>query len=126
MTREEKKEVTEYISKVGGFDIKTKGYHAIQSLLIMGEWSFIWYEKPFCVQNAKWLEHIGLKVEIRSDAITVTDEAIKKYYVNVMGRVPEPDYHTISKRDKTLSVGKDEGSGWKRTQNLNLEEDDIT
>ena len=125
MTREEKKEVTEHISKVGGFDLKTKGYHAVQSLLIMGEWSFIWYEKPFCIQNAKWLEHIGLKVEIRSDAVTVTDEAIRKYYVNVMGckPEPEPEYDNRSKRDRRLSLGKEEGSGWKRVQNLT--EDDI-
>jgi hypothetical protein len=112
MTREEKKEVTKHISTVGGFNEKTKGYHAVENLLIMGEWSFIWYEKPFCIQNASWLQHIGLDVEIRSDSVKVTDEAIEKYYVNVMGLVPEPqpEYNNLSKKDRRLSIGKEESS----------------
>jgi hypothetical protein len=123
---EQKREITIHISKVGGFCKRTKGYHAVQSLLIMGEWSFQWYDESFCIQNAKWLQHIGLDVEIRDDVVKVSDEAIEKYYVNVMGLVPEtqPQYNILSKRDRKLSVGKEEGSGWKRAQNLNIGEDD--
>lgn len=110
MTIEEKKEITKHISKIGGFNEKTKGYHAVENLLILGEWSFHWYEKSFCIQNASWLQHIGLDVEVRSDIVKVTDEAIEKYYVNVMGLVPElkPVYNNLSKKDRRLSIGKEE------------------
>ena len=110
MTIEEKKEITKHISIVGGFNERTKGYHAVQSLLIMGEWSFKWYDESFCVQNARWLQHIGLDVEIRSDVVKVSDEAIEKYYVAIMGLVAEPQYvyADLSKRDRRLSVGKEE------------------
>lgn len=113
MTREEKKEITKHISKVGGFNEKTKGYHAVESLLIMGEWSFIWYEKSFCIQNASWLKHIGLEVEVLSDAVKVTEQAIEKYYVDVMGLTPElqSQYNNLSKGDTRLSIGKEESSG---------------
>ncbi len=82
--REEKKEITKHISKIGGFNEKTKGYHAVENLLILGEWSFHWYEKSFCIQNAGWLQHIGLEVEVRSDAVRVSDGAIEEYYINVI------------------------------------------
>ena len=113
ITREEKKEITKHISKIGGFNEKTKGYHAVENLLILGEWSFHWYEKSFCVQNASWLQHIGLEVEVLSDAVKVSDEAIEKYYINVMGLAPEfqPVDNNLSKRDSPLRVGKEESSG---------------
>lgn len=110
MTIEEKKEITKHISTAGGFNERTKGYHAVQSLLIMGEWSFKWYDESFCIQNARWLQHIGLDVEIRSELVKVTDEAIEKYYVKIMGLTPEPKtvYNDLSKNDRHLSVGKEE------------------
>jgi len=112
MTMDEKKEITRHISKAGGFNEKTKGYHAIQSLLIVGEWAFYWYGEEFCLQNARWLQYIGLDVEIRSDCIKVTDKAIENYYVNVMKLIPEPEpeYQNLSKRDRRLSIGKEESS----------------
>jgi hypothetical protein len=61
ITREEKKEITKHISKIGGFNEKTKGYHAVENLLILGEWSFHWYEKSFCIRNASWLQHISIR-----------------------------------------------------------------
>jgi len=113
---EEKQEITKHISKIGGFNEKTKGYHAVQNLLILGEWSYVWYEKSFCVQNASWLQHIGLDVEVRSDIVKVSDEAIEKYYRNVMGLIPEfqPRDNNLSKRDRRLSIGKEEreNSNW--------------
>ena len=113
MTREEKKEITKYISKIGGFNEKTKGYHAVENLLILGEWSFHWYEKTFCIQNASWLQHIGLEVEVRSDAVKVSDEAIQKYYISIIGLTPElvPYHNNLSKIDRRLSVGKEECTG---------------
>jgi hypothetical protein len=111
--REEKKEITKHISKIGGFDEKTKGYHAVENLLILGEWSFHWYEKSFCIRNASWLQHIGLDVEVLSDAVKVSDQAIEKYYINVMGLVPEfqPVDNNLYKGDRPLSVGKEESGG---------------
>jgi hypothetical protein len=111
--REEKKEITKHISKIGGFNEKTKGYHAVENLLILGEWSFQWYEKSFCIHNASWLQHIGLEVEVLSDAVKVSDEAIEKYYINVMGLAPElqPVDNNLSKGDRPLSVGKEESTG---------------
>lgn len=113
ITRKEKKEITRHISKIGGFNEKTKGYHAVENLLILGEWSFHWYEKSYCIQNASWLQHIGLDVEVLSDAVKVSDQAIEKYYINVMGLAIEfqPVDNNLSKRDRRLSVGKEESSG---------------
>ncbi|TDP00276.1 MULTISPECIES: hypothetical protein [unclassified Flavobacterium] len=113
ITKEEKKEITKHISKIGGFNEKTKGYHAVENLLILGEWSFHWYEKSFCIQNASWLQHIGLEVEVLSDAVKVSDEGIEKYYINVMGLVPEfqPVGNNLSGGDRGLRVGKEESSG---------------
>lgn len=113
ITREEKKEITRHISKIGGFNEKTKGYHAVENLLILGEWSFHWYEKSFCIQNASWLQHIGLEVEIKSDGVKVSDEAIEKYYIRIMGLTPElvPYHNNSGKTDRHLSVGKEESTG---------------
>ena len=63
--------------------------------------------------NASWLQHIGLEVEVLSDAVKVSDEAIEKYYINVMGLAPEfqPVDNNLSKRDSPLRVGKEESSG---------------
>lgn len=81
--------------------------------MILGEWSFHWYEKYFCIRNASWLQHIGLDVEVLSDAVKVSDQAIEKYYINVMGLVPEfqPVDNNLYKRDRGLSVGKEESGG---------------
>lgn len=110
MTIEEKREITKHISKVGGFNEKSKGYHAVENLLILGEWSFQWYEKSFCLQNASWLQHIGLDVEVRSDVVKVSDEAIEKYYRDAMGLIPkfQPVDNNLSKGDRQLSIGKEE------------------
>ncbi len=112
ITREEKKEIARHISKTGGFNEKTKGYHAVENLLILGEWPFYWYGKSFCIENARWLKHIGLDVEVLSDAVRVSDQAVEKYYTNVMGLVPEfqPADNNLSKRERRLSVGKEESS----------------
>ena len=56
-----------------------------------------------------------MDVEVRSDNVKVSDEAIEKYYVKVMG-TPEPKtvYENQSKRDRRLSIGKEEreNSNW--------------
>ena len=89
LTREERKEVAIFVSKIGSFQESTIGYKAMESLLNMGEWSFHWFDKKFCLEMAKWLQHIGLEAEIKSDAVKLPDEVIEKYYVNVMNLVPE-------------------------------------
>ena len=111
MTRDELKEVAKHVSKVGGFKETTIGFKAVESLLRMGEWSFHWFDKKFCLEMALWLQHIGLDAEIKSDAVKLSDEAIGKYYTNVMGLVLEPQYHNLSKGDIRLSVGNEESSG---------------
>lgn len=111
ITRDERKEIAQYVSVVGRFKETTIGYKAMESLLHMGEWSFHWFDKKFCLEMAMWLQHLGLAVIVKSDAVVLTDEAIEQFYVNVMGRVPEiePQYNTnLSKRERRLSIGKEE------------------
>ncbi len=89
LTRKERKEVAKYIIEIGGFKETTIRYKAIESLLHMGEWSFHWFDKKFCLEMVNWLEHIGLEAEVKSDAVKLPDEAIENYYVNVINIVPE-------------------------------------
>jgi len=98
MNKEEKKAVAKHISAIGGFGEDTKGYQAMESLIEMGEWSFYWFEKPFCLEMAKWLQRIKLQVQIRDDAVKLSDDALFKYYQNVMGlkvapSEPEKSYY---------------------------------
>ena len=92
MTKEIKIAIAKQISMAGGFGEETKGYKAIESLLRMGEWSFNWFEKQLCIDMAKWLQHIGLEVEVRSGAVKLSDEALSRYYSKVFGAsVPAPE-----------------------------------
>lgn len=54
--------------------------------------------------------YIGLVVEVRSDVVKVSDEAIENYYVKIMDLVPEAQSNNknLSKGDRRLSFGKQE------------------
>lgn len=51
----------------------------------MGEWIYDWYGEKYCKEMARWLQHIGLDLEIRTDDIKLSDESIVNYFQNVMG-----------------------------------------
>lgn len=99
MTSKEKTAVKEHINKTAGWNENSKGYQAIHKLFDKSAWYLSFeFEPNLYIEIAHWLQKIGLEVEIRSGSVKMDDDALIKYYENVMGikaqpREPEKSYY---------------------------------
>ncbi|MHC0442331.1 hypothetical protein [Flavobacterium sp. 3-210] len=91
MTGKEKEAVKDHINKTAGWNENSKGYQAIKQLFDNNEWYMSMQAEPDLYFGiAQWLRKIGLEVEIRRQEIKLDEDALRKYYINVMGLQTEP------------------------------------
>ena len=85
MTTNEKNAVERHLLKVSGFHPTTREYKLIQLLFKNDELDFIAVDRDDAIQIRKELWFLHFECGMRWNKIIITDDAVIKYYQNVMG-----------------------------------------
>lgn len=102
MNPNEKNAVEEHLLKVCGFHTAGREYKLIQKLFADEELDFIVVNRDDAIQLRKELWFLHFECQMRWNKVILTDDAIVKYYQNVMGvtaepRAPEKSFYDIKK-----------------------------
>lgn len=102
MNIDEKNAVEQHLLKVCGFHSASREYKLIQKLFKDEELDFIVVNRDDAIQIRKELWFLHFECQMRWNKVILTDDAIVKYYENVMGlkaeaREPEKSFYDIKR-----------------------------
>ncbi|RKR11132.1 hypothetical protein C8C83_2828 [Flavobacterium sp. 90] len=90
MTWQEKSAVEYHVLSASKLDERDKRYKAIKYLFEKGELDFIFFEMSFALDIRRGLNVLGLECPLSRNKVILSEEAIIKYYENVMKLKAEP------------------------------------